>query len=213
MKLYDLRQQLRAAPPARTRPAVDELDEFLIAKGTMMAPPGPFKDMNGKIWTAIVDDPLARDGVRMEPMSVNDPFPMWEPTRIDASKPPTLEKMLRMGHYELRNGELRTGGRLVGKLFYSPEEDDICMVKQMLSLPRGEVMVWFGARDKTTKQEVLLKKKVWQLFLVELQDCRMCPMDRRGFTTSDCPHCNGLRMRPTRKGLAPWSAEKAARLE
>lgn len=213
MKLRDLRQRLREAKD--TRPAVDQLDEFLISKGSMApldnAPPVHFNSRitGRKADILVIDDPLAPGGKRKE-LVPPDPFPMWAPTEVDASKPPTLETMLRAGNYELKPGDGRPGGRLAGKLFYEPREDDLCMVKELLDPSRGEVSVWFGKRD-SKRQEILIRLKVWQLYVVETTSCKRCFVDRRGIALGKCMYCNTLGAVPTRKAFQPWAAERLER--
>lgn len=194
MKLADLRNRLRAPEP---KSAVDQLDDFLIAKGTMTPPPGARRPemRKTKDGLIIIDDPM-HDLI-------------GEPSPVDGSKPDSFETMIRRGDYVNVHGA--TKPRIAGTLVYSPKEDELGQVKCVE--PSGIVQIWFGARTESGS-EIIKNEHVRDLYVVRVASCPAC----RGYRGSDrwggwspCKKCNGLRNVPTQEGLKPWAEEKARR--
>ncbi len=207
MKLKDLQERLRSAehvePAELRRLPVDELDDLLIAKGTILPP----EELMARIERSTIK------GRAFDTLIIDDPLKDAPPGRVDTTKPDNVETMLRRGGVWTRDGGKDGLPRFEGSLVYSPREDDLCQAKGIETPGSAIVTVWFGERTERGN-EVLKGVAANRLYVVPMMPCKSCrgvTFDHVGWVP--CRMCNGLRMQPTAAGLKPWAEEKRRDLD
>lgn len=192
MKLGDFRKKLRK------RPAVDELDEFLVEKGAM----APGTELVGGAPWPIEDAPPTLTSERFKSEAMGE----WRDEDLAAVLPPSLAFISApKARVHAKLDKLADRPGYVGSYVYDLKMDDLCQIKRCSSAvaeATSVYTVWYGARD-TKGQPVCAEVPGSRLYPIGSALCSDCePSPSR--CLGPCVKCNDLGRRPRAADLRPF---------